>query len=179
MTVDRRIRKTKDVITTTLITLLQTTPLEKITVSKIVELADISRSTFYAHYNDVFDLYNQMIHESLVDLMNRLEASYPVDEEPDFLDFVTETVDYISDNVALFRSFVKYNNLTVINELKDLFVNKVIAVEHQDGNDLQVHFNIVWCVSGTIGIILEWLDNDLQPPKEDVIKGVTNIMNKL
>lgn len=40
--------------------LMQTKPVQNITVREITEHADINRSTFYLHYQDVYDLVTQI-----------------------------------------------------------------------------------------------------------------------
>lgn len=47
---DPRVRRTKQLLQTTLQTLLVEKPFEKITVSEIVKRADVARTTFYAHF---------------------------------------------------------------------------------------------------------------------------------
>lgn len=49
---DKRITKTKRNIKATLTALLQEMPFEKISVAEICRRGDISRITFYAHYED-------------------------------------------------------------------------------------------------------------------------------
>ena len=44
---DRRTRKTKEILTHIFIDLLKKHPIEKITVKELCDLADINRSTFY------------------------------------------------------------------------------------------------------------------------------------
>lgn len=43
--------------------MLETTPLDKITVSSIIEACDISRNTFYYHFHDIYDLLNAWMRE--------------------------------------------------------------------------------------------------------------------
>ncbi len=56
MATDRRTKYTKSVIRQALFDLLQEKPINKITVTDICKLADINRSTFYSHYEDVYAL---------------------------------------------------------------------------------------------------------------------------
>ena len=49
-------QNTKKMLADMLISLLQTKPISKITVSEIVNLCDINRKTFYYHFQDVYDL---------------------------------------------------------------------------------------------------------------------------
>ncbi len=65
MAEDKRIRKTKRYIKQTLIEILTEKPFEQITVTELCKRSDISRITFYAHYNDKFALVDEMFAEML------------------------------------------------------------------------------------------------------------------
>ena len=54
-TQDARVRYTKMMIRNSLLELLSTKPIAKITVTEICERAGINRATFYAHYTDPTD----------------------------------------------------------------------------------------------------------------------------
>ncbi|WP_240742593.1 TetR/AcrR family transcriptional regulator [Leuconostoc mesenteroides] len=56
MSKDKRVIKTEKLITETMMRLLTTTSISKITVKKICDQALISKSTFYDHYVDKFDV---------------------------------------------------------------------------------------------------------------------------
>lgn len=70
---DLRVRKTKRSIKQTLDTLLQTKPLEKISVTEIARNAEINKGTFYLHYNDIYDLYNEFIHDIISDMISQID----------------------------------------------------------------------------------------------------------
>ena len=53
---DRRTRKTRQILRSTLLTLLKAKRYEDISVQEIIEHADVARSTFYVHYVDKDDL---------------------------------------------------------------------------------------------------------------------------
>ncbi|MBR0481745.1 MAG: TetR/AcrR family transcriptional regulator, partial [Firmicutes bacterium] len=50
---DRRVSKTRNAITNTLLKLMEEKPLSEITVSELTELADVNRKTFYNHYENM------------------------------------------------------------------------------------------------------------------------------
>ncbi len=58
MATDRRTKYTKNVIRQALFDLMKEKPVNKITVTDICKAADINRSTFYSHYEDVYALLN-------------------------------------------------------------------------------------------------------------------------
>lgn len=58
---DRRIRKTKQAIVTAFLELLnEKSDIDKISITDITRRADISRSTFYFHYNGTYELVEEI-----------------------------------------------------------------------------------------------------------------------
>ena len=53
---DARVRRTRDALGDALVALMQEKPFETITVQDVLDRAQVSRSTFYAHYSDKDDL---------------------------------------------------------------------------------------------------------------------------
>ncbi len=54
--IDQRIRRTRDQLGDALMELALEKPFDAITVQDVIDLAGVSRSTFYVHYNDKDDL---------------------------------------------------------------------------------------------------------------------------
>lgn len=57
---DIRIQKSKKSIMNAFIQLRAQKPLERITVTELCRLAEINKSTFYSHYQDIYDLSDQL-----------------------------------------------------------------------------------------------------------------------
>ena len=62
---DKRITKTKRNIKATLTDILQEMPFEKISVAEICRRGDISRITFYAHYEDKYALAEEIFSDHM------------------------------------------------------------------------------------------------------------------
>lgn len=77
---DRRNKYTEMVIKQVLFQLLETKPIEKITVAEICRLADINRSTFYLHYMDSYHVLEKAQEEFCDKLIENLEANKNEDE---------------------------------------------------------------------------------------------------
>lgn len=76
---DRRVIKTRLLLVNTMLDLLREKSFAKITVNDICEKAMISRSTFYAHFEDKYSLLNAAIDE----IMRRLNAETESDNFAD------------------------------------------------------------------------------------------------
>ena len=75
---DRRVAKTKKALVHALAVLLREKELSSITVTSLVELSDVNRKTFYSHYQNVLDLYEDLKHETMLkfeDTCNSLDFS--------------------------------------------------------------------------------------------------------
>lgn len=66
---DRRIEKTKESIRAAFVELRAKKALERITVKELCGLARINKSTFYAHYKDIYDLSEQIESEIISDII--------------------------------------------------------------------------------------------------------------
>ena len=82
--------RSRRLIRTALLELLQEKKFEKITVTDIVKRADINRSTFYAHYPDVMGLLEELMEDTVnrsidlvsgIDMLQFLEEPMPVLEK--------------------------------------------------------------------------------------------------
>ncbi|QDP39211.1 TetR/AcrR family transcriptional regulator [Radiobacillus deserti] len=76
MTVDRRINKSKMALMDALILLMEQSPFEKITITEIVQHANLNRGTFYRHYQTKDELLEDLIDNVLNDFMRSYRSPY-------------------------------------------------------------------------------------------------------
>lgn len=65
MSEDKRIKKTKKILKENLILLLEKKTFEQVTVKEICEESDTSRVTFYTHYNDKYELADDIFKDMI------------------------------------------------------------------------------------------------------------------
>ena len=77
---DLRVEKTEKAIRNAFLELRAKRPLEKISVKELCQLACINKSTFYAHYRDVYDLSDCLEGETVASILDSLprEREYSV-----------------------------------------------------------------------------------------------------
>ena len=73
---DLRVTKTRRLIKAAFLDLVQAKPVQKITVTELAKRAEISKGTFYLHYLDIYDLYNQMVEETVAKIAGSFDP-YP------------------------------------------------------------------------------------------------------
>lgn len=79
---DLRITKTKRDLREALTELMKTTPLKKITVADICSAAMVNRMTFYKHYDDKYELLNDVLMDIKQSIIRELENSSPAADAP-------------------------------------------------------------------------------------------------
>ena len=60
---DARIAKSKIFLKKALLSMLEEKKISKIKINTLCERAEINRATFYAHYKDVVELFEEIINE--------------------------------------------------------------------------------------------------------------------
>ena len=73
---DLRVTKTRRLIKAAFLDLVQAKPVQKITVTELAKRAEISKGTFYLHYLDIYNLYNQMVEETVAKIAGSFDP-YP------------------------------------------------------------------------------------------------------
>lgn len=74
---DKRIERTQAAIEGAFLKLLNEKSIGKITVCEVTSLAGVNRSTFYAHYHDVYDLKRKIMTQVKGDLDGQLSFDGP------------------------------------------------------------------------------------------------------
>ena len=98
---DGRVRITRQMIRTALLNLLREKPLQHITVRELCEKASINRGTFYAHYDDIYDLMEQ-IEQSMFDEFKAICARCSKIRDPyDLVETITRIFSYIREHADL------------------------------------------------------------------------------
>lgn len=74
--IDPRVRRTRELLTTAFADLVSERGFAAVTVQDVAERAGINRATFYAHYDDKFALFDQMVRSVFrAELERRLPAA--------------------------------------------------------------------------------------------------------
>ena len=71
---NRSTRRTRSAIREALTEMLALKPVGKITVQELIDKANICRTTFYAHYEDIYDLLSEVENDILSEIREGLEG---------------------------------------------------------------------------------------------------------
>jgi AcrR family transcriptional regulator len=108
---DRRVRRTQATLQRALIDLVQERELSQITVADVADRADVSRSTFYDHYQDVHELAEAACTSMLDDMFGYVLAldtarAHPADPPEDPDPALTGFFAHFAEHAGLYRSLL-------------------------------------------------------------------------
>ena len=172
--IHRKIRYTKMVIRDALMELMKTKSILSISVKDICELADISRSTFYAHYKDQYDLLRQIEEETLAYFEDMLEKYKDKLSKKETYQMVEEMLTYIANNGNSIQVLLSENG--DLNFQKKLFrhftnhsqIEKYMSDMQQD-NEAKTYYSI-FLIHGAIGFVQHWLKDNQSTPVPKMAK---------
>lgn len=174
--IDRRALKTQKQIKEALTELLTQKELRSITIQELCDKADIHRVTFYKHFEDIYDLYDQMKKEILSELGLLILRFH---ENPS-KDFGKEMIDYIENNPKVFKMIFSPHN---ISSLRHQFMNmiegvfRLIQTEKQTAElkDEKLEYISAFWSSGCIAVIEKWVHNDCSQSKEYIMQMLSHL----
>ena len=177
MPANHRVRMTRSLIHEALLELLETKPLEKITVTDICAAADVNRSTFYAHYTDVSQLLLE-IENDVLDHLPRI-PELPGPKSTAHLPAILESFfEYVCRNKRLFR-------ILIVHLDKDNFGNRlveaaILAYSDTSAEQLSLSDRYVYtyCVSGVIGMLKEWINDGFTLSPHDFARLVMQMASR-
>ncbi len=173
--VDLRIIKTKNLLYTTLISLLKDYTFEEIKVSDICNKALINRSTFYAHYTDKYELLASCIEDIKEELAEKLRSNKNISNTKEYyMEMLNLFLTHIEENRDLFSSIIINNKNSIIMDIFYATINADLTKrlkEEENKNDLNVPEEIItnFYVGAVVNVSIKWLTDYQKYTKEDLI----------
>lgn len=177
---DRRKKYTRMVLKDSLIKLLKEKSISTITIKEICELADINRSTFYAHYSDQKELLYS-IEEEFIEGMVRTLSQYNFSKEEEALQMTVKTLEHIAENSDICQTLLSENSDIHFQKrgmkITQEFIFKNWLTNSNYDRETIEYINL-FVVSGMIHVIKHWLENDRNKAPEEIAHIILNFINK-
>lgn len=171
-TLDRRVRRTQNLLKQHLIGLLLQKGLEEITVTELVSLADINRGTFYLHYRDIRDLYNQ-IEAGIVEDFNAIlrRSTYP--ERGRTLAVMEEALRFLKQNTDACIAILRTDGSVFLFKMLEYGRPKT-PKEWQlllgEGAQIDREYFYAFIATGCVGLLRVWLENGMRESPEEMAR---------
>ena len=122
-----------------LVALLEKKDFDYITIKEICKKAGVNRSTFYLHYENIYDLLQEVINglnTQFIKEFNKKELSENIGSLPvDKLifittEYITPYLNFIKDNLKIFK--VIYKNPALFKVEENYYVTDILSIEERN-----------------------------------------------
>lgn len=165
---DRRIRRTKKLLRQALAQLMLEKQIKDITVTDLVERADINRGTFYVHYRDVYDLRSQMEDEIVTALDDMLAQMQHMPSENPLQQLIANAIDYLVENEEIVCSLMRDASN---NSLEYKFTQTIEKwrLRMVQAEVLRDQYIARYIGAGLVAVMKKWLSHEDNMRKEELI----------
>lgn len=177
---DRRKKYTQMVLKDSLIQLLKDKPISTITIKEISELADINRSTFYAHYSSQYDLLHSIEDEFIKDMVTTL-SRYNFSKEEEALKMTEKILEYIAGKHELCQTLLSENSDIHFQKKGMMIIRELIFKNWTTNSQLDqeaLEYISLFVVSGSIHVIKNWLEKGMDQSSKELAEILNNFTNR-
>jgi len=171
---NRKVRYTKMVLRDSLMELMKTKSILSITIKDICDLADISRSTFYAHYKDQYDMLRQIEEETLAYFEDMLNKYKDLRSKNATTEMVEAMLTYIANNGNSIQVLLSENGdidfqrKMFVHFTNHTHVKRYLSDKNQDDETKAVYS--VFLIHGAMGVVQHWLKENTSMPVQKLAK---------
>jgi AcrR family transcriptional regulator len=157
---DRRIRRTRQAIHLALMTLMQEKGYDAVTVTDIIERADIGRSTFYSHYTDKRDV----LFASLDELADFLRAHR--DDGDGLFGFSLAMFEHAHEQLPMVRALLGRRGGAVVRARVEHLIGELVREQltplaaRTTTPSIPVELTVAGVVGAYMALLARWLDED-------------------
>lgn len=159
--------------------------IEKITVTELAARADISKTTFYYHYDDIYAVAEEFENE-LIDRLSAALAGFSNVSSPEDIDFERYTrgvIDYLKENEDSYRMVMGASSPRLfVEKLKKILTKKIIeSVPSQpfttDAGRWQVQ--VCFILSACVDVVAEYYRGGFEVSFDTVTEVILEAVRKL
>ncbi len=173
---------TAELMDQALLELLEKKDIEFITVTEIAKKAGVNRSTFYLHYDNVYELLEETIDRLNREFIGAFETKSPPNiNSKDDAFLITENqlipyLEFCKKHKRVLRLVHQKPHLFQKNLAKKRMYDKVFypAISQFIKEETKKVYTLEFFTEGVVGIIHKWLDLDCVTPIEELIGIITS-----
>ena len=174
--INQKIINTKKSLSKSLIYLLEKNAITEIDVSQLCTYAGVNRTTFYKHYNSLYDLLNELINE----FFKKIEVLFlKVNVNENTTSKVALLLKYLKQNREFVSVIMNNNTLTTISQrLITLdFIDSLIKTNIQYRKSVYINDNyyIDFIISGWYAVIKRWVNENCALDENTLARLLTSI----
>jgi AcrR family transcriptional regulator len=161
--------------------LLKEKELSKITVTDIVNRADINRATFYAHYPDVRGVTEEIENEIIAKMLEVLKKFEFTNFFGNPAPLLLQLSRYLEEDAEFYRILIKANGSEMFMEkLKKVFTDYMLNssdIPDEMRHSKMVRLRVCYFAGGIVNLYKQWFRGDLDCTLNDIAMEVSKLLH--
>ena len=179
----RNSARTKKMIRAAFVDLLgERKVIANISVAELAERADIAKSTFYNHYDDIYAVADEMLRElidslnSIIDRMDRVKTN-------DYHIYINSIFDFIGHNEAFYRKIAASpDSIFFIERIKHIISKRVLDKVNSPSlspNKAERFVQISFISNACVDIMVDYYKGNIDMSFDELKRVIMSIIDKL
>ena len=170
--------KTRNLIKKTFAELIhEKKQLNKVTVTELVKRAELTRSTFYTHYESIYDVANDYQLQT-IELLGSDDLK--LNSKEDILNYFSNIIQCLKDNEETYKLLLSADeSLLFLGELKNIASQKIYDALKDSYSDKFLELNISFFMSGVCMEFIEYFRNESKYSLDELLINMKKWFEKL
>lgn len=176
---DLRVKKTKNALYNTLMELMKTKSFEEIKVSDICNAALINRSTFYAHYNDKYELLKDAIDNLKNSLIEELNKNVKTSNTKEYyLEMISILLNHIEEKRNIYQQIMLNNrNSIMVDILYDVLDHDITSkIKKTKSEKIPGEIIAKFYIGAVFNVGLIFLKNEKKYSKQEILEYLNRLI---
>ena len=179
---DLRVIKTKKILFDSLLKLMKNKNFEKIKISDICEESLINRSTFYAHYEDKYELLIDLFEEQKIALLKKLENNENIIFSKEYMmELLNILIDHIDENRETYSAILTNNRDGILIDFLIDAIERDVSDRLKNNNEiidsnLPLDIIVKFYAGGLINIGIAWITRNEKYSKEELLSYIDKLI---
>jgi len=173
--------RSRKLINEALADLLTEKPLDKITVTDVVNRADINRGTFYAHYKDIPDMVDHLIQQTFSTIRDAMIAQAETDTNIEHT-LLTAVQSILEEDLPFYQKILNSSASVILQEQLVAIVTEFM-LEHKDqfypGSQEEYQVAIRFCAGGLSNLYRDWFSGKLPYSLEELTQVGKGLVRRI
>lgn len=177
--IDRRVKYTTSALKESLIRLLHTHPISKISVKQLCQEADVNRSTFYAHFSDPYEVLRGIEQGVIADFNTYINQSAPHNQPESAVSLLKQLLDYASERADLFQVLLSDSGDTEFQKDLMSIVQEQMLANLQNSRQISQRVSEYvqgFVIAGALKILQKWLQDGKIESSQEMAEFIMRLL---
>ena len=146
--------------------------LSSITVTELAQRAGITRSSFYTHYDNIYDVAKE-IQDDTLNLVNFNEDD--IDNPENIKKYIDKVISYLKNNEEIYRLIASSKEpLMFIEKLNKIIYEKINRIDIIKGSDKEL--KISFFTDGCVSLFLKYFRGKSNKSLDEIGKYINDVI---